>query len=69
MLVIQTNISRNLGPCKKISEGKADDQLVDLRMGVVKPLSVCWLIDMYDHMKSKSEIITNGFRGSSITSD
>ena len=51
---------------KKISEGKADDQLVDLRMSIVKPLGERWLIDMYDHMKSKPEIITSGFQGSSI---
>lgn len=55
--------------CKKISEGKSDEHLVDLKMNVVKPLSAHWLIALYEHMKSKPEIIKNGFLGSGITSD
>ena len=52
--------------CKKVSEGGADN-LVDVRMSVVKPLGAHWLIELYEHMKSKPEIIVSGFRGSGIT--
>ena len=35
---------------------------VDLRLSVVKPLGAKWLVDMYDYMKTKPEIIRNGFK-------
>ncbi len=34
---------------------------VDLRMSIVKPLGVRWMISLYEYMKSKPEIIKNGF--------
>ena len=35
---------------------------VDLCLRVVKPLGAKWLVDMYDYMKTKPEIIRNGFK-------
>ncbi len=40
---------------------------VDLRMAVVKPLSAKWMIALYDYLKSKPDIIKNGFRHAGIT--
>ena len=42
-------------------------EAVDLRMAVVKPLSAKWMIALYDYLKSKPDIIKNGFRHAGIT--
>ena len=39
---------------------------VDMRMAVVKPLSARWMIALYDYLKSKPEIIKNGFHHAGI---
>ncbi len=52
--------------CSDLADG-GTEKLVDLRLSVVKPLGAQWLIDVYDYMKSKPEIIVNGFRGSGKT--
>ena len=33
-----------------------------LRMSVVKPLGLQWMIGLYDYLKSKPDIIQNGFK-------
>ena len=35
---------------------------VDLYISVVKPLGTKWLVDLYDYMKTKLEIIRNGYK-------
>ena len=40
---------------------------VDLRLSIVKPLRAQWMIKLYDYLKSKPDIIKNGFRGAGIT--
>ena len=35
---------------------------IDLRMSVVKPLGLQWMIGLYDYLKSKPDIIQNGFK-------
>ena len=40
---------------------------VDFRMSVVKPLSAKWMMGLYDYMKLKPCIISNGFREAGIT--
>ena len=37
-------------------------QPVDLRMSIVKPLGAKWMMGLYDYMKSKADIIKNGYR-------
>ena len=39
---------------------------VDLRLSVVKPLGAQWMMKLYDYLKSKPEIIENGFRAVGI---
>ena len=35
---------------------------VDLKLSIVKPLGAKWMMGLYDYMKSKPEIIINGFK-------
>ena len=37
-----------------------------LAMSVVKPLSVKWMIGVYDYMRTHPEIIKNGFKEAGI---
>ena len=50
--------------CSNLDDGK--DTGVDLKMSVVKPLGAEWLIDLYNYLLSKPDIIVSGFRGSGI---
>ena len=47
-------------------EGKAPREPVDLRMSVVKPWSAQWMTELYDYLKTKPDIIINGFKTSGI---
>ena len=40
---------------------------VDLRLSIAKPLGAQWMIKLYDYLKSKPDIIKNGFRGAGIS--
>ena len=46
--------------------GTKPRQPVDLRLSVVKPLGAKWLVDLFDYMKTKPEIIRNGFKEAGI---
>ena len=39
---------------------------VDFRLSIIKPLHAQWLIDTYDYIKSRPEIIVNGFKAAGI---
>lgn len=47
-------------------EGKATKQPIDLRLSVMKPLGAKWLVELYDYMKGKPDIIKNGFKEAGI---
>ena len=47
-------------------DGDATVEPVDLRMGIVKPLGAKWMMGLYDYMKTKPDIIRNGFRHSGL---
>ena len=49
--------------CKKEGRGM---EPIDLKMSTIKPLSVKWLLGLYDYMKSRPDIIKNGFHGAGI---
>ena len=51
--------------CQQLLE-KTDVTPVDLRLSVVKPLGAQWMIVLYDYLKSKPDIIQNGFRAVGI---
>lgn len=53
----------------KISESLRNGEtepVVNLGMGVVKPLGAQWLQELYDYMLLHPEVIINGFRGAGI---
>ena len=39
---------------------------VDLKLTTVKPVGAKWMMNLYDYLKAKPEIIVNGFRGAGI---
>ena len=43
-------------------EGKLPKQQVDLRLNAVKPLGAKWMVELFDYLKSKPDIISNGFK-------
>ena len=47
-------------------EGKLPKQQVDLRMSVVKPLGAKWMVQFFDYLKTKPDIVSNGFKKSGI---
>lgn len=47
--------------CKQLEKGK-EFKAVDLKMAIVKPLSVKWLTGLYQYLRSNPDIIVNGFK-------
>ena len=47
-------------------EGKIPKEPVDLRLSVLKPLGARWMVELYDFLKSKPDIIRNGFKETGI---
>ena len=47
-------------------QGCAEKKPVDLKLSVVKPLGAAWIKSAYDYVKSKPEIIQNGFKEAGI---
>lgn len=47
-------------------EGKLHKQQVDLRMSVVKPLGAKWMVEFFDYLKTKPDIVSKGFKKSVI---
>lgn len=43
-------------------EGKLPKEQVDLRLNVVKLLGAKWMVELFDYIKSKPDIISNGFK-------
>ena len=46
--------------------GETEKMPVDLKLSVMKPLGAHWMVKLYDYLKSKPEIIQNGFKGAGI---
>ncbi len=54
--------------CKKLTEDMPMVP-VDLKLSIIKPIGAKWLMGLYDYLKSKPEIMVNGFRGAGIVVD
>lgn len=52
--------------CQQLNVG-GETVLIDLRVSVVKPLGIKWMMKLYDYLKSRPEIVQNGFKGAGIT--
>ena len=50
--------------CKQLEDHI--EEVVDLRLSVMKPLCASWCIDLFDHLTSKPDIIVNGFKAAGI---
>lgn len=53
--------------CSQLKGGSQRNS-VDLRLSVVKPLSAKWMMNMFNYIKARPEIIVGGFRNSGIFS-
>ena len=54
--------------CQQLQGDKENSpQPVDLRLSIAKPLGAKWMISLYDYMKSRPDIIKNGFWHAGIT--
>ena len=42
-------------------QGKTTEP-IDLCLSTVKPVGAQWMVDLYDYIKGKAEIICNGFK-------
>ena len=53
---------------KQLRTGKAaTDVKVSLKLSVIKPLHVKWIVDLYNALKDEKEMAINGFRSTGIT--
>ena len=52
--------------CAQLQE--KSKQAVDLRLSVVKPLGAKWMVNFYNYMQTKPDIVQNGFREAGILS-
>ena len=50
-----------------MEQGKKSHEIeVDVRLSVIKPLHAKWIVKFYDYLKSKPDIVINGWRKSGI---
>lgn len=47
-------------------QGKVEKKPVDLRLSKVKPLGAKWMVDLYDHLKAKPDMICDAFKAAGI---
>jgi len=46
---------------------KAHEIKVDVRLSIVKPLHSKWMVQFYDYVRSKLDLVINGWKTSGIT--
>ena len=49
---------------KQLDDGIEEE--VDMRLSIMKPLSAHWIIELYSYLKSRPEIMINGFHAAGI---
>ena len=47
-------------------QGKVDKKPVDLRLSIVKPLGAKWMVNFYNYIQTKPDVVKNGFREAGI---
>ena len=47
-------------------DGQDEVTPVDLRLSIMKPIGAKWIIELHDYLKTKPDIIINGFKGAGI---
>ena len=48
--------------CSQLQQNAKPWPSVDLRLSIVKPLGAQWMVELYDNLKGKPNIIRNGFK-------
>ena len=51
--------------CSQLN-GQTEKQAVDLCLSVMKPHGAKWLLELHEYLRSKPDIIINGFRATGI---
>ena len=52
---------------KQMEKGKQAHEIkVDVRISIVKPLHAKWIVKFYDYIRSKPELVKNGWKKSGI---
>ena len=51
--------------CTQLESG--EEEPVDMRLSIMKPLMSQWIIEMYNYFQSHTDIVKNGFRAAGIT--
>lgn len=46
-----------------------DNQLIDLKLSIIKPLAAKWFIKLSGYLKSKPDILKMDLKGAGITAD
>ena len=44
----------------------AESKPVDLRLSIMKPLGASWMVNVYDHIKSRPDMIKGAFTAAGI---
>ena len=53
---------------KQLNEGKAPaDVEVSLNLSEIKPLHAKWIYEMYEYLRGRSDLVSNGFGSAGIT--
>ena len=50
----------------KQRKGQVEDKSIDLRLSIMKPLGARWMVDVYNHIKSKPDMIKGAFKAAGI---
>lgn len=54
--------------CSQLEDNAEKTFEVDLRMSIVKPLSIKWMVGVCNYLKSQPDIIRNGFKEAGLSS-
>ena len=47
-------------------QGKVEKKPVDLQLSKVKPMGARWMVNLYDHLKAKPDMIRDAFKAAGI---
>ena len=47
-------------------QGKVEKKPIDLQLSRVKPLGARWMVSLYDHLKTKPDMICDAFKAAGI---
>ena len=70
IIIVPHNLTNKFQPLdirvNKAAKSFISDKCVSLKLSVIKPLHVKWIVDLYNTLKDDKEIVINGFRSAGI---